>query len=121
MPFVSRPGKESATCDDANRARLIRNPKPQNPIMTLSRKDFLRRSGAVLLPISFAGAATSLAGQKSSLPTGLPVFNVRQFGARGDGQAKDTRAIQAAVDAAAASGGTVCLPPGQYLSGTVRF
>ena len=47
-------------------------------------------------------------------------FDVRDFGAKGDGAAKDTAAIQQAVDAAqAAGGGRVVLPAGTYLSGTV--
>lgn len=49
-------------------------------------------------------------------------FDVRQFGARGDGRALDTAAINRAVDAcAAAGGGIVRLGPGRYLSGTVRL
>ena len=48
------------------------------------------------------------------------VFDVRKYGARGDGVAKDTAAIQAAVDAAsAAGGGTVEFAPGTYLTGSV--
>jgi hypothetical protein len=46
--------------------------------------------------------------------------NVRDHGARGDGKANDTRAIQAAIDAAS-PGGVVLLPPGEYLSGTLRL
>ena len=47
-------------------------------------------------------------------------WNVRDFGAKGDGATKDTAAIQRAVDAAlAAGGGRVVLPAGIYLSGTV--
>ena len=47
-------------------------------------------------------------------------YNVRDFGAVGDGRAKDTVAIQKAVDAcSAAGGGTVEVPPGLYLSGTI--
>ncbi len=41
--------------------------------------------------------------------------NVRDFGAVGDGTAKDTVAIQKAIDA----GGMVYFPPGIYLSGTL--
>jgi polygalacturonase len=43
-------------------------------------------------------------------------WNVRDYGARGDGRTLDTRAIQQALDAcAAAGGGLVRVPPGDYL------
>jgi len=52
--------------------------------------------------------------------TAEPEVNVRSLGARGDGTTLDTKAIQAAIDQCAkAGGGTVCLPPGRYLSGTI--
>lgn len=41
--------------------------------------------------------------------------NVKDFGAKGDGVTKDTRAIQDAIDA----GGIVHFPPGVYLTGTI--
>lgn len=48
------------------------------------------------------------------------IFNVREFGAKGDGIAKDTAAIQAAIDAAhAAGGGEVRVPAGRYISGSL--
>ena len=43
------------------------------------------------------------------------MHNVRDFGAVGNGSAKDTAAIQRALDA----GGMVYLPPGEYLTGTL--
>ncbi len=47
-------------------------------------------------------------------------FNVRDFGAKGDGAAKDTPAVQRAVDAAAAKGGgEVLVPSGTYLCGSI--
>ena len=50
------------------------------------------------------------------------MYNVREFGAVGDGKAKDTAAIAAAIAAAGrAGGGTVLLPAGQYLTGTVAL
>ena len=48
------------------------------------------------------------------------VFDVRSYGAVGDGKTLDTAAINRAVAACgAAGGGQVLLPPGTYLSGTV--
>jgi hypothetical protein len=47
-------------------------------------------------------------------------LNIKDFGARGDSATLNTTAIQSAIDAAAAQGGgTVTVPPGVYLSGTI--
>ena len=49
-------------------------------------------------------------------------LNVRDFGAKGDGLVKDTAAIQKALDAcAAAGGGTVLVPEGLYLTGSLTL
>jgi hypothetical protein len=52
-------------------------------------------------------------------PGPRPVFHPREFGARADGLHLDTAALQAALDAAAAQGGTVQLSPGTYRSGAL--
>jgi polygalacturonase len=50
------------------------------------------------------------------------VFNVREFGAAGDGKTLDTAAIQKALDACGkAGGGTVRFPAGTYLSKPVTL
>ena len=50
------------------------------------------------------------------------IFNVRDFGAKGDGKALETAAIQKTINACAgAGGGQVLLPPGHYLSGTIKL
>jgi hypothetical protein len=49
-------------------------------------------------------------------------FNVKNFGAAGDGQRTDTEAINKAIQAASDSGGgTVLVPAGTYVSGTIRL
>src|SRR5262245_22064669 len=52
---------------------------------------------------------------------GARVFNVRDFGAKGDGESIDTRAVQSAIDAAHKDrGGTVLIPAGTFLIGTIE-
>src|SRR5580658_10480295 len=48
------------------------------------------------------------------------IFDVKHYGAAGDGRRLETAAINQAIDVCAAEGGgTVYVPPGQYLTGTV--
>ncbi|MFC1761197.1 glycoside hydrolase family 28 protein [Planctomycetota bacterium] len=50
------------------------------------------------------------------------VFNVKTFGAIGDGKTLSTKAIQAAIDACTqVGGGTVRVPNGEYVSGTLQL
>ncbi len=54
--------------------------------------------------------------------TGQNVFNVRNFGAIGDGTNLDSPAIDKAISAAVAvGGGTVLVPAGTYLSGSIHL
>lgn len=48
-------------------------------------------------------------------------WNINDFGAAGDGETLNTRAIQAAVDTCSALGGTVYFPAGRYLSGSIEL
>jgi polygalacturonase len=85
------------------------------------RRDFLK-VGA----IGAAGSAL-VAGSKvfaSAAPPTLPreIFNIRSFGAVGDGKNIDTPAINRAIDAAsAAGGGTVSFPAGSYLCYSIHL
>ena len=49
-------------------------------------------------------------------------FDVKTFGAKADGKTLDRDAINKAIDAAAAAGGgTVYLPAGTYVTGSIRL
>jgi polygalacturonase len=81
-------------------------------MIQVPRRKILAGASLALLPFSMSRAGASP----------LDAFNIRDYGAKGDGAALDTDAIQHAIDAAsAAGGGTVYLPLGRYLSFTVRL
>jgi polygalacturonase len=64
----------------------------------------------------------SVAQVKSYASNAENVFNVRTFGAKGDGKALDSPALNKAIDAAAKSGGgTVFFPAGIYRSFSIRL
>jgi len=71
----------------------------------------------------FACAASiTLMMSGSLLPASQGNFNVRDYGAAGDGKTTDTAAINKAVAACAeAGGGQVRFTPGRYLTGTVHL
>jgi polygalacturonase len=75
---------------------------------------------ACLLLALTAGPARA---QTAPTPASIaPAYNVRAFGATGDGKTLDTGAInQAIAAAAAAGGGTVQFPAGTYLSFSIRL
>jgi hypothetical protein len=49
------------------------------------------------------------------------MLNVKEFGAKGDGTTDDTGALQAALDRAAETQGTVFVPEGVYLTGELKL
>ena len=80
---------------------------------TQSRRSFLK--GAAMAGAAAAvGGLPTMADDKPIQPI-CRTFSVMQFGAAGDGVADDTKAAQAAIDAAVkAKGGHVYFPSGQY-------
>jgi hypothetical protein len=85
----------------------------------VTRRGLLRAS--VVVGGGLAGSAWAAEPRPAARPAEVPV-DVRAFGAAGDGRSRDTRPLQAAIDAAARSGGgTVHLPAGRWLSGTLRL
>jgi polygalacturonase len=86
-----------------------------------ARRDLLRLGS--IGAASFALPTIALAA--SSEPAGAPqggLFDVRTYGATGDGKTLDTPAVNQAIEAAAASGGgVVVFPPGTYLCFSIRL
>jgi hypothetical protein len=90
------------------------------------KHDLSRRQALALLARLTATAACGLGpAMKAATKTGSAgrrEFNVRDFGAAGDGATLDTRAIQRAIEAAAAVGGRVIVPGGRtFLVGTLEL
>jgi polygalacturonase len=69
----------------------------------------------------FGLALVGLTGCKTNNATPQAVFNVRDFGAVGDGTNNDTVAFQKGLDACATRGGQLVVPPGNYLIGSVQM
>lgn len=83
----------------------------------MNRRELLGITGVLI-----AGGATGAlgAGKSQRSKPGLKLFDVKEYGAVGDGSALDSRAINHTIEAChAAGGGIVYLSPGNYLSGTV--
>ncbi len=73
------------------------------------------------IPTSAANGAREM-GHPSLYASSQAEFDVRDFGATGDGKTLDTAAINRAIDAAAAaSGGTVYFPAGNYLCYSIHL
>ncbi|MGH9515803.1 MAG: rhamnogalacturonidase [Terriglobales bacterium] len=85
------------------------------------RRDFLKAGAIGAAGSVFGGGSKALASPQQSAPP-VDTFNVRSFGAIGDGKSIDTSAINRAIDAAsAAGGGTVFFPTGSYLCYSIRL
>ena len=78
--------------------------------------------GAGLLGASRAAAEQVDNPANDEKSSGARVYNVRDFGAKGDGVTLDTVAVQAAIDACTKDkGGTVLIPAGSFVVGTLEL
>lgn len=97
---------------------------------TFSRREWFGKmawpaTGAVITA-GFINGGTPLNALKkpgeSAVDLGARVYSIREYGAKGDGKALDTDALQAAINACSADGGgTVLIPSGIFLIGAVEL
>jgi hypothetical protein len=86
---------------------------------------------AILLSCALAGCASRNQPEQTRRPVQntqdataaqpSPTLDVRAFGAAADGKTKDTAAFQKALDACPDTGGTVIVPAGKYLIGSIQL
>jgi polygalacturonase len=102
-------------------SKEIRTPnfKNQVEVILMQRRDLLKLSPLALASTAVghvAYAQTSVSSEREAL------FNVRTYGATGDGRTVDSPAVNKAIEAvAAAGGGTLIFPAGTYLCFTIRL
>jgi polygalacturonase len=90
-----------------------------------ARRGFLKSAGAGIAGVTglVMGAKVPTSAAQNAAEMGHPIpYDVRVFGATGDGKTLDTPAINRAIDAAAAAGGgTVYLRAGNYLCYSIHL
>jgi polygalacturonase len=92
----------------------------------LSRRNWLGRFSTASVGAGLLAAATPNVGAQptssSANDLGARVYNIRDFGAKGDGTTLDTAAIQGAIDACNNDqGGKVLVPAGNFLIGPIEL
>src|SRR4051794_9391780 len=105
-----------------NELRTGEAPAPHVWRSVMPEKDLSRREWVGLMSAPVVAAAISAAvpaivsAQENKAPgandLGSRLYNIRDFGAKGDGQTVDTQAVQAAIDACTKDQGGVVLVPG---------
>jgi len=77
-------------------------------------------SSAICLAVSLLVAGVQAEEKPRLASSARSVFDVRDYGAIGDGTTKNTEAVHAAIAACtAAGGGTVHIPAGRYVTGAI--
>ena len=87
-----------------------------------ARRQFLMMGGAGIAGAALGAGAAPARGAERPGAAAAGEFDVRAFGAKGDGKSLDTAAINRAIDAAvAAGGGMVWFPAGSYLCYSIHL
>lgn len=94
--------------------------------VSLSRRKWLSLAATASVGsglFGIANAAQNSAGSSGSgHDLGTRTYNIRDFGAKGDGIALDSAALQAAIDTCTKDqGGTVLVPAGVFVIGTIEM
>jgi polygalacturonase len=88
------------------------------------RRDFLRTGGMGVAAVAMPTTSLAASAQDGALtPSGsFGIFDVRKYGAKGDGKTLDTDAVDRSIEAAAAAGGGVVqFPAGTYLCFSIHL
>jgi len=87
-----------------------------------TRRGFLQAAGVAVASLSGASKLRAGSADNAAPVPPQPFFDVREYGAKGDGKSVDSPAINHAIAAAAnAGGGTVVFPAGTYLCYSIRL
>ncbi len=86
------------------------------------RRDLLRVGGLGLAGAALPAVSLAAPRKKGESSLAAGIFNVREYGATGDGKTLDTDAVNRTIEAAAAAGGGLVLfPPGTYLCFSIHL
>jgi polygalacturonase len=87
-----------------------------------TRRGFLKVTGAAMFGLAAGEQGSAASATRTEDAAARTTFDVREFGATGDGKSLDTPAINKTIDAAAAAGGgTVYFAAGTYLCYSIRL
>lgn len=102
--------------------------RTQSAILHSQDQPFSRRHWLGILSTASAGLIATTGQGAEPAPgaiandPGARVYNIRDFGAKGDGQTLDSAALQSAIDACNKDqGGTVLVPAGTFVIGSVEM
>jgi polygalacturonase len=88
------------------------------------RRDFLRTGSFGMAAAAIPAVSLAAPAQDGAVAAAVSqvIFDVRKYGAAGDGRTLDTEAVNRAIEAAAAAGGgVVVFPAGTYLCFSIRL
>ena len=106
----------------------MNNPTDSSNLSNSSRRQWLGKAtlaaGAALIGSNVKANPDGYQGNPGNPNNslGTHIYNICDYGAKGDGKTLNTKAIQAAIDACFKDqGGTVLIPAGNFISGTLEL